>query len=142
MSTGDTTPLLGSSPDQHDAEFMYLPPPGVTFGPSAGSGSSAPHPHPHTLQRVASESNMGIARLKRSRKRKGGGVGAPRARRLTWLCINAQGEKSFMHADKRALISKCQLSIPIRDMRLLDHNLSIGMCLFRNKGSERSSLRR
>jgi len=141
MSTGDTTPLLGSSPDQHDAEFMYQPPPGVTFGPSAGAGSSSRALHPHNLQRVASESNMGIARLKRSLKRKGGGFGAPRARRLTWLCINAQGEKSFMHADKRALISKCQLSIPIRDMRLLDHNLAIGMCLFRTKGSERSSLR-
>ena len=141
MSTGDTTPLLGSSPDQHDAEFTYQPPPGVTFGPSAGAGSSSRALHPHPLQRVASESNMGIARLKRSLKRKGGGFGAPRARRLTWLCINAQGEKSFMHADKRALISKCQLSIPIRDMRLLDHNLAIGMCLFRTKGSERSSLR-
>ena len=31
-----------------------------------------------------------------------------------------------MHVDKRALISRVGLSIPIRDMRLLDHSLAIG----------------
>jgi hypothetical protein len=69
---------------------------------------------------------VGFARLKRSLKRKGVGVGVPRARRLAWLCIESSGEKSFMHVDKRALISKVGLSIPIRDMRLLDQNLAIG----------------
>ena len=122
-STGDTTPLLGSSPDQHEGDFLYQPPLGVGF--SEGISTSAGPPRPG-LQRAVSETNLGIARLKRSLKRKGGGFGAPRARRLTWLCINARGEKSFMHADKRALIGKVGLSIPIRDMRLLDHNLAIG----------------
>ncbi len=111
-SSGQTTPLLGSSPGQHDAEFAYH-----------GTPSSAPG---SLLHGVASETNVaGLARLKRSLKRKGGAFAAPRARRMTWLCIDSRGEKSFMHVDKRALISKVGLSIPIRDMRLLDHSLAI-----------------
>ncbi len=110
-SSGQTTPLLGSSPDLHDAEFMYQ-------ATSSGPGS--------LLRGLAPEANVaGLARLKRSLKRKGGAFGAPRARRMTWLCIDGRGEKSFMHVDKRALISKVGLSIPIRDMRLLDHSLAI-----------------
>jgi len=37
--------------------------------------------------------------------------------------MDMDGEKTFIHADKRAIIGKLGLSIPIRDMRLLDHNL-------------------
>lgn len=112
QSSGQTTPLLGSSPDQYDAELMYQ------ATPSSGPGS--------LLRGLAPDANVvGIARLKRSLKRKGGAFGAPRARRMTWLCIDSRGEKSFMHVDKRALISRVGLSIPIRDMRLLDHSLAI-----------------
>ncbi|KAK9811417.1 hypothetical protein WJX72_003689 [[Myrmecia] bisecta] len=46
-----------------------------------------------------------------------------RARRSTWLLINTKGQKSILHADKRAIIQKFKLGIPIRDMRLLDPNL-------------------
>lgn len=45
-------------------------------------------------------------------------------RRLTWICIDAEGNKTFIHADKRAMIAKTGLNIPIRDMRLLDFNLA------------------
>lgn len=47
-------------------------------------------------------------------------------RRLGWICLDSDGRRTYMNADKRALIGKLNLSIPIRDMRLLDHNL--GSC--------------
>ena len=37
--------------------------------------------------------------------------------------IDEQGRRSFLHADKRAIIHSTGLNIPIRDMRLLDYNL-------------------
>lgn len=45
-------------------------------------------------------------------------------RRLTWICIDSDGNKRLINADKRAMIAKTGLSIPIRDMRLLDFNLA------------------
>ena len=44
-------------------------------------------------------------------------------RKLRWLCISADGSKGTVQADKRTLISKFELGIPIRDMRLLDSTL-------------------
>ncbi|DBA74020.1 TPA: hypothetical protein ACH3X1_010841 [Trebouxia sp. C0004] len=46
-----------------------------------------------------------------------------RARKTTWIIINESGVKSIIYADKRTIISKFKLGIPIRDMRLLDPNL-------------------
>lgn len=46
-----------------------------------------------------------------------------RARKTTWIIINEAGVKSIFYADKRTIISKFKLGIPIRDMRLLDPNL-------------------
>lgn len=43
-----------------------------------------------------------------------------RARKSTWFIIDEEGHKSILHADKRNIISKFKLGIPIRDMRLLD----------------------
>jgi hypothetical protein len=37
--------------------------------------------------------------------------------------IDAEGHRSFVHADKRAIIHNNGLRVPIRDMRLLDHQL-------------------
>ncbi|WPT14120.1 Magnesium transporter MRS2-3 [Picochlorum sp. SENEW3] len=65
-----------------------------------------------------------LHRQRRS-KRKSSTV-APRARRLGWICLDSDGRRTYMNADKRALIGKLNLSIPIRDMRLLDHTL--GSC--------------
>lgn len=102
-----TEPLLSGSSDHNDdtASRSSLPDivsPRGTGRPKEGHLSSR-------------------ARFRRSAKRKG--LGAPRARRLAWLCMDTEGEKTFLHADKRAIIGKLGLSIPIRDMRLLDHNL-------------------
>ena len=44
-------------------------------------------------------------------------------RKLRWLCISADGSRGTVQADKRTLISKFELGIPIRDMRLLDSTL-------------------
>ncbi|CAL8469012.1 g8553 [Coccomyxa elongata] len=59
--------------------------------------------------------------------RKGGGKGnstrESRARRTQWLVINSQGIKTSFVSDKRGLIQKFRLGVPIRDMRLLDPNL-------------------
>ena len=44
-------------------------------------------------------------------------------RKLRWLCISADGARGTVQADKRTLISKFELGIPIRDMRLLDSTL-------------------
>lgn len=44
-------------------------------------------------------------------------------RKLRWLCIEADGSKDMVLADKRSLIQKFQLGLPIRDMRLLDSSL-------------------
>ncbi|KAL3130372.1 hypothetical protein ABBQ38_008198 [Trebouxia sp. C0009 RCD-2024] len=46
-----------------------------------------------------------------------------RARKTTWIIINETGLKSILYADKRTIIAKFKLGIPIRDMRLLDPNL-------------------
>ncbi|KAL0020272.1 hypothetical protein WJX79_008274 [Trebouxia sp. C0005] len=46
-----------------------------------------------------------------------------RARKTTWIITNEAGVKSIFYADKRTIISKFKLGIPIRDMRLLDPNL-------------------
>ncbi|KAG7669896.1 hypothetical protein Ndes2526B_g06265 [Nannochloris sp. 'desiccata'] len=46
-----------------------------------------------------------------------------RARRQPWIVIDETGRRSFLHADKRAIIHTTGLNIPIRDMRLLDFNL-------------------
>eukprot|EP00890_Picochlorum_soloecismus_P000217 jgi/Picsp_1/1196/NSC_04677-R1_rna splicing protein len=61
-------------------------------------------------------------RTSRSMKKHSGAI--PRARRLTWICIDSDGNKRLINADKRAMIAKTGLSIPIRDMRLLDFNLA------------------
>lgn len=45
-------------------------------------------------------------------------------RRSKWLCVDATGIKSIIQADKRTLISLYDLTIPIRDMRWLDPNLT------------------
>lgn len=55
-------------------------------------------------------------------KRSGTAIGT-RARRTAWICIDASSKRSFIHADKRAVIHGLGLHIPIRDMRLLDFNL-------------------
>ena len=60
-------------------------------------------------------------RLRKSMRKAAGA--APRARRSTWICMDSEGKKTYMHADKRAILGKIGLSIPIRDMRLLDYNL-------------------
>lgn len=39
------------------------------------------------------------------------------------MCIDSDGTRSFLFADKRAIIQDLNLNIPIRDMRLLDFNL-------------------
>ncbi|KAL6774516.1 MRS6 [Auxenochlorella protothecoides x Auxenochlorella symbiontica] len=58
---------------------------------------------------------------------------ANRARRTGWVCIDADGTRSLLHADKRAVIQDLSLNIPIRDMRLLDFNLfSSGKILVRD----------
>ena len=44
-------------------------------------------------------------------------------RRGTWLCMHANGSKTILTSDKRGLITRFKLGIPIRDMRLLDPNL-------------------
>ncbi len=44
-------------------------------------------------------------------------------RRGTWLCMHANGTKTILTSDKRGLITRFKLGIPIRDMRLLDPNL-------------------
>lgn len=44
-------------------------------------------------------------------------------RRTGWVCIDSDGTRSFLFADKRAIIQDLSLNIPIRDMRLLDFNL-------------------
>lgn len=36
------------------------------------------------------------------------------------MCIDANGVQTFIKADKRTLIHRFDLAIPIRDMRLLD----------------------
>ncbi|KAK9813533.1 hypothetical protein WJX73_005543 [Symbiochloris irregularis] len=46
-----------------------------------------------------------------------------RARRSTWLCINSAGIRTVLHSDKRGIIQKFKLGVPIRDMRLMDPNL-------------------
>ena len=47
----------------------------------------------------------------------------PTPRRSAWICIDTAARRSFLHADKRSLITQLGLNIPIRDMRLLDFNL-------------------
>lgn len=59
----------------------------------------------------------------RSSKRLGAAAASARARRQPWIVLDERGHRSFMHADKRAIINTTGLSIPIRDMRLLDVNL-------------------
>lgn len=61
--------------------------------------------------------------IKPVRSMKRTGTGLARARRLTWICIDDEGKRTYMQADKRALITNAKLNIPIRDMRLLDFNL-------------------
>ncbi|CAK0784123.1 hypothetical protein CVIRNUC_007326 [Coccomyxa viridis] len=43
--------------------------------------------------------------------------------RTQWLVINSHGIRTSFTSDKRGLISKFRLGVPIRDMRLLDPNL-------------------
>ncbi|KAK9918718.1 hypothetical protein WJX75_006255 [Coccomyxa subellipsoidea] len=43
--------------------------------------------------------------------------------RTQWLVINSHGIKTSFVSDKRGLIQKFRLGVPIRDMRLLDPNL-------------------
>lgn len=45
-------------------------------------------------------------------------------RRSKWLCVDQTGMKSLIQADKRTLIQLYDLTIPIRDMRWLDANLT------------------
>ncbi len=45
-------------------------------------------------------------------------------RRSKWLVVDTAGLKSVIQADKRTLISQYGLTIPIRDMRWLDPNLT------------------
>lgn len=104
-----TEPLLSGSSDHNDetasqSSFPDVMSPGMMGGSRPREGQTSSR-----------------AWLRRSLKRKG--LGVPRARRLTWLCMDIEGEKTIIHADKRAIIGKLGLSIPIRDMRLLDHNL-------------------
>ncbi|CAL5230066.1 g13519 [Coccomyxa viridis] len=58
-----------------------------------------------------------------TRKGGKGGTRESRARRTQWLVINAHGIKTSFTSDKRGLIQKFRLGVPIRDMRLLDPNL-------------------
>lgn len=107
-----TEPLLSGSSDHNDEDASQ----------SSFFDGSSPRGAGDTRPRESQVSSRALFR--RSLKRKG--LGVPRARRLTWICMDTQGEKTFLHADKRAIIGKLGLSIPIRDMRLLDHNLLQG----------------
>ena len=104
-----TEPLLSGSSDHNDDTGSQSSFADVLSPRDMGGG------------RAREERVRSRAILRRSMKRKG--LGAPRARRLTWLCMDMEGEKTIMYADKRAIMGKLGLSIPIRDMRLLDHNL-------------------
>jgi len=59
-----------------------------------------------------------VPKLSRSKR-----VAPARARRISWIVIDETGRRSFLHADKRSIIHKTGLNIPIRDMRLLDFHL-------------------
>ena len=52
-----------------------------------------------------------------------GWVGGGLSRRSAWIVIDDHAKRSFLHADKRSLITQLGINIPIRDMRLLDFNL-------------------
>jgi hypothetical protein len=67
-------------------------------------------------ERIADRPSM--PKLSRSKR-----AAPARARRISWIVIDETGRRSFLHADKRAIIHKNGLHIPIRDMRLLDFNL-------------------
>lgn len=54
------------------------------------------------------------------RRAPGGAIAAAGSRTSTWLCIDSSGEQATVKADKRNLNHKFNLSIPVRDMRLLD----------------------
>lgn len=44
-------------------------------------------------------------------------------RRQAFIVLDEDGRRTYVHADKRAIIHSIGLNIPIRDMRLLDFNL-------------------
>ncbi|KAK9820945.1 hypothetical protein WJX81_001015 [Elliptochloris bilobata] len=88
------------------------PPSGQTSGAASPTGSGA----------------VGRSRQTspRSSKKAVKAAGAPResrARRASWLVLTRAAVKTFFVSDKRGVIQKFKLGVPIRDMRLLDPNL-------------------
>lgn len=118
-----TAPLLLDEYDQR--------PSGATYDGNAGSGSSrrpgqARHATPPML--ASSPMRQNSADVKPGMNKRSASKGhflretRPR-RKLTWLVLDEAGDKDIVHADKRALIQRFDLGVPMRDMRLLDNTL-------------------